>query len=165
MQINNEEDMICERCDTGRFVAFSLSAPSQSDISGRRHTMKLQKVEDKKRMSRRVEVTKQAEKYVAPLGLQRWKWHMKSLFYDFIMNGDPDKESATNIDVKFGHYYAMEITSLLELAIWKQSILRGFFDEMQEVHDYAALDGQFDKPQPSRCYDHKWCVNYYSSCV
>ena len=69
------------------------------------------------------------------------------LFYDFITNGDPDKESATNIDAKIGHYNAMEITSLLVLAIWKQSILRGFFDEMQEVHDYAAFAGQYNKPQ------------------
>ena len=41
----------------------------------------------------------------------------------------------------------MEISLLLEPAIWKQSILRSFFDEMQKVHDYAALDEQFNKPQ------------------
>ena len=140
LQVDGEH-VICTLCDTGY---ISITA-SKSHFSGRTHTMKLQQLEDEERMSRRVKLMKNMENGVAPLGLQRWRCHMKSLFYDFIMIGD--EELGKTIHVKLGHYYAKEITSLLELAIWKQSILRAFFDEMQEVHDYAVLDGQFNRPQ------------------
>lgn len=40
---------------------------------------------------------------------------------------------------------AMEVSSILELAIWKTSVLGSYFDDMQQVYDYSSLDANFDR--------------------
>jgi len=66
---------------------------------------------------------------------------MKARVYDYAVTkvGSP-----LEINKLYLKYCRMEVTSLLELIIWKASICGDIFLTLQEVHDYKALDEDFD---------------------
>lgn len=92
------------------------------------------------------------------LGLDRWKWHMNHLCYEFINETLPpvtgSSDQALSILATLYMYQAKEKLSLLELAVWKANCLLNHAEvtgaytvTMQEIEDYWALDERFNPVQ------------------
>ena len=92
---------------------------------------------------------------VASLGLPQWQHHVQSqLFRSFFpsasngsticANGMTEEQKHSTLELIL-KYERMEVTSLLELALWKASIVSsGLFLSVHEMKEYPILDREFD---------------------
>ena len=73
---------------------------------------------------------------------ESWKRNVKARVHDYVFE---NKGTMQEININIQKYSKMDKTSLLELAIIKASICDGVtFEDMQQVHDYHALDEAFN---------------------
>ena len=60
--------------------------------------------------------------------------------YEYLCNDTPQSPA-----VLLASYERKEMLSLLELALWKSSVLNGeMFRDIQEIREYPVLDEEFD---------------------
>ena len=65
---------------------------------------------------------------------------MNSKMYEYLCNDTPQSPA-----VLLASYERKEMLSLLELALWKSSVLNGeMFRDIQEIREYPVLDEEFD---------------------
>jgi len=75
------------------------------------------------------------------LGHSAWRNDLKARIYDYAVG---TKGSPLEIQNLYCNYRKMEVTSLLELSLWKSSICGDVFLNLQEVYDCKALQVDFD---------------------
>ena len=104
--------------------------------------------QQQERASRCNEVESEILNGVAVLGLPRWRHAVKSRLFDFIYYNQGTKGG---IFKAFQRYLLMERLSLLELAVWKASLLLDGLT-MQDLHHQWAMDERFDPAGFAREY-------------
>ena len=133
----------CKLCDTGPMNRDILNV----HLNGKQHMRKLQhrRPLELQKQNHRITTTLTYKGRIDRLRHPVWRSHVQSLLFCFI-TGTSNIMSQAPIKRFLAKYELMEITSLLELAILKYAICDNMtFSTMQEVHDYRALDGSFDR--------------------
>jgi len=125
----------CSMCATGFMHRNSASSHFDSNC----HKNRLEEYESGCRLTDSDIPSKYA--IAKLLGHSEWRNDLKARIYDYAVD---KKGSPLTIRNLYRHYRKMEVTSLLELSIWKSSICGDVFLNLQEVYDCKALQVDFD---------------------
>lgn len=114
------------------------------------HEQEVKSSEVGKERLKRIEDFKHLRSLVERLTYSPWRQEMKERMYNYLFLVEEEEKKAHLAESKrrFCQINAMEVSSNLELAIWKTSVLGSYFDDMQDVYDYPSLDVNFDP----KCY-------------
>jgi len=93
--------------------------------------------------SERSTFVNELEQRVASLGLPRWRWELQARLFKYIRTGSDQTKAWIHETLE--KYEKMERLSLLELAVWKASLVNDpFFETLDDLDAYWTLDRNFD---------------------
>lgn len=142
----NNAFYVCGLCRTGGMHKKAID----SHLRGCKHKTKVAAIDMGTRRSSAFIVSAQATLLVD----KKWKHHVKSLLYDYIVRDQPS--SLLKAEQVLKHYDLVLQTSLLELAVWKACCLSMddvgsiHFTSMQDIVDHWAMDSSFDATEFKR---------------
>ena len=140
---SSSKEIRCKLCGTGKMPRHNY----MKHICGLKHRSRMEEIRTANQQSR---------KYGSgdPLFLfnldfvdyPKWKIILKSHMFDYLNSGESSKDiQLRKLRSQLHKYEQMEVTSLLELAIWKAKIIsNGEFDSVPDMKEYVALDQNFN---------------------
>lgn len=119
----------------------------QSHFLSSRHEQEVQSFKVGKERLERIKDFNSIRSLVERLSYSPWRQEMKERMYNylFLVEEGEKKTHLAESKRRLCQINAMEVSSNLELAIWKTSILGSYFDDMQDIYDYSSLDVNFDR--------------------
>ena len=152
--IADDGDVCCELCETG-WMSYRQRV---DHFHGTRHCNNYRRVQELEKehrreqaqlqeikvqfqlLSTRLKNSKSWDGRIEKLGLRQWQDAIKAVLFDYCHGN----ASISDIPTLLSKYEMKERLSLLEIALWKSSILsRGEFDKIQDVREYTILDPKF----------------------
>lgn len=140
---SSSEEIYCKLCHTGKMTSHTY----RKHLRGLRHRSRMNEIRSSNQESRKYGTGDPLFLFNLDfIEYPKWKIILKSHMFDYLNSHKYSKDiQLRKLRSQLNKYEKMELSSLLELAIWKAKIIStAEFDSVQDMKEYVTLDQNFN---------------------